>query len=707
MSDRGSFDRDGTSDSPMLVPSDGSVGDGNSSPQQRDSDREASLDGSAQNADTKDKDDAATEDPPAASDPILPPTSASISHAPTANNSLGSTPINTPGSATATFVSANTTTTTSVPAALARPAGVLSNATVTGSVPAYVPTSAADIARTVPPGTNQALRHAGESFAPHPTDPTKIIARFRIEIPHQPGQFYEQVDNIPMRDDTAISPRDPAFYFVPDLTRSKIEKKIRKSKKNAGQPNLWIRQGVSNTWTRQDPKGGPDQVFELKVMFRRFNSTTHKYEEIYLNLRMLKNVDPNKKAWMYAYNKWIDQIRRRRDSTYTKIVHKDHWSVAERRALCNAINAYIRKAGLRRFGSGANVQISQPDMQVMADAVNNVGGMQRRPDAVRSQIFSSHVKKNKAIFDVVELAKTLRARLANGEVIPRAQRYPYEAIPPQAFPKDLTPRKKRPDGPSAGGKKVGPKKRNAAAMDHEADSDLSDVSADLRSPSRAADGPLPSFISDFLGSGNTSGVRPSKKVKFATDSGNELPSDDQWAETDEEILSENAEREREDADWESTDGSVISEENAVGEDTIDRMEEISEDDSSEDENSELEQQRERQHAMDLQKAIHRSIQPTPVSLGIAPPGEEDSSDSDSDSDAEPVPAPASSRKTAEGKRSDQAAAGSANPSPPKKRKRTLQDDEDDASEGDDEAEMGSPQGRAIKKARTKPGKYPC
>lgn len=680
MSKHGSYEGDGTLDSPMVVLSDES----HSSPQQRDNDNETPQGSDIQqDGGANDQVTVATGEQSAVAHSLPIHSMAVGLPAPPASN-------NTPAIAASTLHDPATTgaptgngavVAGSVAAAAnqnnAPAAGVPSGATVMGSVPAIAPppgtVSVSTFAGNVPAGVNQALRHQGETFTPHPTDPTKIIARFRVEIPHQPGHFYEQVDTIPILDDSVDPPNDPPYYFIPNLTRSKVEKRIRASKKNGGQPNLWVRQGTSDTWIRNDPKGGPDQVFKLQVMFRRFNKITHKYEDIYSNLGMLRTADPNTKKWMYAYNKWIDQIRRRRDDDYEQKVKKDHWSVAERRALCIAINAYVRKAGLHRFGSSQEVKIPQADMQVMADAVNNEGGMNRAPDAVRSQIFSSHPKKNKVIFDLMEQANDLRNRLAGDEKVPRDQRYPYDAIPSHAFPKDATSKKKR----------------RASAMEDD-DPELSDAQKGSGSAQPAAEAPTLEWLQYFLGGDDAaSGVRPKKKIRFPIGSDEEVSSGDEWVDTDEDIRSERGEQARAEMEWETTDGELTP-----SEDGEDRREQLS--------------ANEEDLTQELSEDEQQSRQRRPISVGVPAPRGNDSdesySDSDSDSDVPPSrPVATPLRKTTKGKHRRQAPASPATP-PKNKRKRTPQADSDDGSEGDDEAEMGSPQGRAIKKPRARGAK---
>lgn len=673
MSSRGYLDGDGdgTPDSPMVVPSDESAGDGENSSPPRNNNRESPQGGDrnedeqdAPNAGADEQGTAATDTQPAASAsrPRLLAVRTLPAPPPTTNPTVAQAVPILPTPAPSDNQTAALVSNSSAPAPADIPGFDFS--TVTAGLPVHMKS----VGNIVPPGVNQALKCNHETLVPHVTDPTKITAKFRVEVPGRTDDYYEQTDIIPMRDESVVSSADPEYYFIPNLTARKLKKKFRASKKNAGAPNLWVRQGTSYTWVRKDPEGGPDHVFNLTIMFRRFNSTTHKYEEMYLNLKMLINPDPNATKWMYAYNKWIDQIRRRRDAMYIKTDHKDHWSVAERRALCEAINAYIRTSGLVRFGSGATVQIPQADMQDMADAVNKVGDHARKADAVRGQIFSSHVKKNKAIFDLVNLAKDIRDRVASGEILPRDMRYPMEAIPRHAFPKDLKPLKKR----GAGDKNPTARKRLADPMD-DGRLDHSDAPADV---------PLPGYIQDFLNGDLTASIRPSKKVKFATDSGDELPIDEQWAETDEEVLSEGDERARDGDTLESVSCEYVSEEEA----------------SDDDEDAE-----EGQHLNHLQAAIHNSYhrRAVPASVGIEIPGEEDRDDSDSDSeDDEPASVAAPLGRTAKGGQRAQAAAQPATPSPPQKRERS-RDGEDDTSEGDDESNIGTPQGRSIKKARSK------
>jgi hypothetical protein len=711
MSEHDSYHGGDTPDDPMVVLSDESTGDGHSSPQ-RENGRE-SIPDSVQETDQGTRGGSASQTVTTTGQtgvaPAVPVSSSSADLRTILPNNAPAFPaINAPASSNASApIGSGAVVVDSISAAAinqnnAPSAGVLSGATVVGCVPANTAApgsaNAPSVVGTIPSGVNQTLRHDDEMFTPHPTDPTKMIARFRIEIPHKLGHFYEQVDTIPMLKETVESPDNPPFYFIPNLTRSKVEKKIRAGKKNGGQPNLWERQGTSDTWIRKDPKGGPDHVFNLVVMFRRFNKMTHKYEQMYENLKMLKAADPNTKEWMYAYNKWIDQIRRRQDSEYEQKLMKDHWSVAERRALCVAINAYIRKAGLRKFGSGQDVKIPQADMQVMADAVNAVGDKSRATDAVRSQIFSSHQKKNKCIFDLINRANDLRGRLKQGEKIPRDERYPDEAIPPAFFPKDLTPKKKRPASP----------------LSEDNASELSDVPADLRPPTPAAETPAPAWLQGFLDSGDAApgGIRPKNNARISTGSDKELSSGGEWSDTDEEILSECGEQARAEMEWATTDES----EGSATADGDDYMDEIRPDEDDEAEGPAtdddyptewVDDEDDKELRRNLDIAKQRSLQNDPISVGVPVSGDPDSGVSDSASEEDvaherPVATPL--RKTAKSKQRGQASARLASPSLEKKRKRIPQSDEEEGSEGDDEAETARTQGRSIKKTRAEGAK---
>jgi hypothetical protein len=390
----------------------------------------------------------------------------------------------------------------------------------------------------------QRTRHECETLTLHPTDPTKLIARFRIENPYTPGTYYEQIDEIDELDTTVTSPVDPKFYFSPRLEESKVPHSDRANKHNNWQPALWTRQPNSVVWTRPGRQGGPLDHWQPISVFRRFNLTTNKYEDIHVSLKKLENINPNDKPFANAYNKWLDQIKRRRDSEYTKIVSKDHWSPEERRALYIAINVVVRTIGLDAFTS-SGVRMFKADMQSIADAVNAVGGLNRRPDAVRSQINSSHATKNKPIFDLMAVGDAMRDRLGREEDVPHGERYPDEAIPTRLFP-DVPVSKKQASSTS--------KKRAAAHME-DTDGEPADPPADMelgslvRQPNTRTRTRAPP---QYLPSPERHSIRPNKKPRYEDPADNDLSSGDEaWEETDEETPSDAAELIEGDEGWET------------------------------------------------------------------------------------------------------------------------------------------------------------
>jgi hypothetical protein len=270
-----------------------------------------------------------------------------------------------------------------------------------------------------------------ETYERHPTDPNLIIAQYRVKNPGE-DTYYHQINQLREIDSTKTPLNPPQFVMEPDLGQHKVPRRVRANKMNGGVPVLFVEDAKTGVWTRAAGAHGPEVVWTPCIMFRRLDSETGEYLQPYVNVERLHNIDPNDKDWSYAYNKWLDQIKRRRDSTYEQVVLKHHWSHAERAALYEAINAFIAKSGLHSFDSGYDM--SNKDIQVMTDAVNNVGGMGRGIDAVRGQITSSHGRKNKAIWELRDRAKAMRQRIGVGERIARAEQYPQEAIPRSQFP---------------------------------------------------------------------------------------------------------------------------------------------------------------------------------------------------------------------------------------------------------------------------------
>jgi hypothetical protein len=262
---------------------------------------------------------------------------------------------------------------------------VSSNTNTSTATNAGTQASVPFVAGVPPPGpypagpVHQRTKHQGEVFTLHPTDPAKLIARFRIENPFEPGTYYEQVDEIPEMDKTVSSPDDPEFIYLPNLENAKIPNKHRKNRHNNYTPHLWIRQPGTMVWTRPGLGRNPVERWSPIIVFRRFNFHTKKYEDIHISLKKLENVDPNDDHnYHHPYNKWLDQMKRRRDRDYVKRTSKDHWSVAERRAMYAALNNFVRQYGLHKFGF-KGVKMTNGQMKQVADAVNSVGDKDRQP----------------------------------------------------------------------------------------------------------------------------------------------------------------------------------------------------------------------------------------------------------------------------------------------------------------------------------------
>lgn len=285
--------------------------------------------------------------------------------------------------------------------------------------------------------THQAksLREGAEVIRPHPTDLSKSIVTYRYT--NSTGHIYVQTTEIP---EVVRVPANPvgeaSSIIVPDVEASKIPR----TKK--GSPWVPVPGTSQCEWTRT--KGGQQQMWRVNIFFRRLDRDTHAYRDMYINTNMLNNVDPNDKTYRTAYNKWILQFARRRDATYTQKVARVHWSVAERRALYTGINTFCAKFGIQRFGFTEECKLTTRQLQLLADRVNAVPNPARTAprgvDAVRGQIISAHDKaqpKNKAVFDLMARAVALRARIASGEWLSRAERKPHAAIALSEFPVDV------------------------------------------------------------------------------------------------------------------------------------------------------------------------------------------------------------------------------------------------------------------------------
>lgn len=278
------------------------------------------------------------------------------------------------------------------------------------------------------------VRHGVETFEPHPTDANKLIARFKVQDPSGPdGIFLEQVDEIPTWNMSIKKPDNSHYYFEPSIPDSKVPSKNRPNARNNHQPSVFTKQ-ADGSWTRLSGQGEPDDVWKPVYIFRRFDTVTHRYEEAYINLPRLENIDPNDKAWMLAYNKWIDQFFRRRDSNYTRSTIKDIFTTTERRVMMSAVNDFVREAGVHNFGFGTDASLATADLKKITEKVNAVGGMNRSVDAVKKQLSQSHPRKNKVVYELLLHAARVRIRLANKEEVPHGQVYPDNAIPEYQWP---------------------------------------------------------------------------------------------------------------------------------------------------------------------------------------------------------------------------------------------------------------------------------
>ncbi|KAF9700310.1 hypothetical protein EKO04_001440 [Ascochyta lentis] len=358
------------------------------------------------------------------------------------------------------------------------------------------------------------LREGTETVHPHPTDAEKVI--FTYQYTNAAGGVFVQETEIPeVMPAPANTSDEPGSIIVPDVETSKVPR----TKK--GSPWVPVPGTSRHEWVRGT--GDQQETWRIVIFFRRLTRDTYAYQDIYINTNMLNNVDPNDKRFRTSYNKWILQFARRRDAMYTQKVARVHWSVAERRALYTAINTFCAKFGIHRFGFTEDCKLSTAQLQLMADAVNAAPNplrvAPRGVDAVRGQIISAHDKaqpKNKAIFDLTARAIALRARLATGEAVSRAQRKPRLAIALAEFPVDAqVAAAAAPSTPSS-------RKRKRVAPVQDSDEEPS--SSELSSPTASQVG------------------------------GHDGVGEDTWMTTDEEIWS----GESEEGNWSDTSEEVVS-----------------------------------------------------------------------------------------------------------------------------------------------------
>ncbi|KAF3050413.1 hypothetical protein E8E11_005337 [Didymella keratinophila] len=276
--------------------------------------------------------------------------------------------------------------------------------------PSRSPTSTSASLRPVQTSKHRskALRQGTETIRLHPTDPTQVIITYQVTT--CTGKLFDQETEVPRQMSASASPHTGSgSIVVPSIQASKIPRS-----KNSS-PWTPVPGSSDYEWTR----------------------------DIYVNTKLLRNIDPNDKDYHAAYNKWVLQIARRQDATYASDVARVHWIAAERRALYTAINIFCTKFGIHRFGFAAECKLSTEQLQIMADAVNAVPNPSRLEprgiDAVRSQITSAHNKshpKNKEIFNLLAKGIDFCARMSGGEVVPGIEQKSKAAIPLSEFPVD-------------------------------------------------------------------------------------------------------------------------------------------------------------------------------------------------------------------------------------------------------------------------------
>ncbi|KAF2130660.1 hypothetical protein P153DRAFT_384918 [Dothidotthia symphoricarpi CBS 119687] len=262
--------------------------------------------------------------------------------------------------------------------------------------------------------------HNQEVFTQHPTDPAIVVSTYTIPDPYN-GGVYTQTDHLPQIDTTAQPSGD--FHFIPSLEIATIPRKDSKGR-------VWQYVAARGQW--EHPTG---KVWKPIILFRRFDTATHRYIDAYVGLSKLQNVDPNNSAYSTAYNKWVKQIQRRRDSTYMPTVFKDHWTTLERWVMYDSINYLCHTHGAETFGFQVDGGVwGDLEMEYIAARINAAAGGSRNRDSVRSQIVSAHPKKNKVVLDLMQRAKQLRQYIEHGRVLTVAEQFPENAIALADFP---------------------------------------------------------------------------------------------------------------------------------------------------------------------------------------------------------------------------------------------------------------------------------
>ncbi|CAA9956674.1 hypothetical protein PTMSG1_00282 [Pyrenophora teres f. maculata] len=265
-----------------------------------------------------------------------------------------------------------------------------------------------------------------EKFTPHKTDPTKINVVFRMKMPDGNG-WYVQNDVIPeVREAAQMEKYEEGDCIFPlSLEGSKVQRKY-KEQHDSSEPR-WVK-SAGNCWVRTYE--GKTDVFTPKIVHRRFNARTHVYEQVYFSKPKLNNIDPNDKQWLYAYNKWLDQIMRRSDADYVQNKLREHWKQEEICAMYTAFNAFFHTNGIDAYA-----HMSNQDLQDIMNQVNAAGHRNRGLEALRGQMNSAHGRKNPSMAYLRDNLPPLKDYMEAGGIIAQDERFPKQFIPEEEFPK--------------------------------------------------------------------------------------------------------------------------------------------------------------------------------------------------------------------------------------------------------------------------------
>jgi hypothetical protein len=211
---------------------------------------------------------------------------------------------------------------------------------------------------------------------------------------------------VPAVDDEESSDQ-PKFYIRPDRSVVLVPPRLKSGK-------LWRFNNSTQDWSRQD-----GLRWKPVVVLRKFRTDTDEYVDINVRLNMIKDADPNDAAWVKWYNAWVNQWNRR--STGSLIYIRQHWTTEEHTALWKAANLAVSTNGLDCF-----TQPFQPGfLQSLTDRVNEASSSKRPLESIKSMLR----RKDNPVYLLKQRAKEVKARIAAGENVPTAERYPTEAIP--------------------------------------------------------------------------------------------------------------------------------------------------------------------------------------------------------------------------------------------------------------------------------------